>query len=80
VVIGLAGGGVGYTYDTEKWGVGGKFVMYPTGMTTLAFGLEVNGTYWVLERLGVTGLINILSVTGSGGTVFAAGVGVSFKF
>ncbi|MDR0313158.1 MAG: hypothetical protein LBI14_06140 [Treponema sp.] len=79
-VISGAGGGIGYTYDNGKWGIGGKFMIYPF-IIEAAIGLDIIGTYWVLERLGVSGLINFYKITGSGGgIVFAVGVGVSFKY
>jgi hypothetical protein len=73
--------GAGYTYTADRWSVGGKLMWVPTSMVDGGMGFDVNGTYWINEYIGVTGILDLyFGLAGNGGTVFSMRVGVSTKF
>ena len=70
-------GGVGYTYDGGSWCIGAK-LMYGAIMDVVYFGSNVNGTYWLYENIGISGLIDLNFPKDM--TIIAVRVGVSMKF
>jgi hypothetical protein len=73
--------GAGYTYTADKWSVGGKLMCVPTAAVDGGMGFDVNGTYWVNQYIGVTGIADLyFGMAGNGGVVFSMRVGASMKF
>jgi hypothetical protein len=73
--------GGGYTYSAEKWSVGGKIMAVPTSSIDGGIGFDVNGTYWINQFIGVTGIMDLyFGMAGNGGTVFSTRIGASTKF
>jgi hypothetical protein len=74
--------GVGYTYQiNDTWSVGGKLMVVPTSVVDGGIGFDVNGTYWLNETLGVTGIADLyFSMGDESGTAFSMRVGLSTKF
>jgi hypothetical protein len=71
--------GIGYTYGREKWSVGGKLMGVPLELLeTGGVGIDVNGTYWLKENLGFTGILDLYFPKDA--TTFSLRVGVSFKY
>jgi len=77
--ISLLNGGIGYTYTANKWSAGGKIMF--TASEGGGLGLNVNGTYWFLRNLGVTGTVeNYFFYFGPPGyNLFYARLGISTK-
>jgi len=72
--------GIGYTYVTENWCAGAKFMTLPFPGSG-GMGFDINGTYWILPNLGVTGISDIYFGLGDDRVVFfALRFGVSAKF
>ena len=48
--------GPGYTFDAGVFSLGGKLMIMPIGLG--GAGLNVNGTWWFMDSLGLTGLFD----------------------
>jgi hypothetical protein len=75
----LITGGIGYTYTTNKWSAGGKLMFTPSeggGM-----GGNINGTYWFIRNLGITGTIDnyFFGFSPIGYNLFSVRIGISTK-
>jgi hypothetical protein len=72
--------GIGYTYDGGKWTVGGKLMAVPFEVANVGgVGFDINGTYWLRENLGITGIMDLYFPKDIG-TVFSLRIGVSLKY
>jgi len=72
--------GIGYTYNTEKWCLGGKIMSVPV-IESGGMGLDINGTYWLNPTFGITGIMDIYFSLGDvDWTIFAMRFGISTKF
>ena len=70
--------GVGYTYDGGNWSLGGKFMTSANdGDEKLLNGLNINGTYWIVPDIGITGMFDYRGNSDWKLNVFS--VGVSLK-
>jgi hypothetical protein len=70
--------GAGYTYDADKWCVGGKFMFVPGSfMSSWGAGFDISGTYWFRENLGVTGIVDLYFPEDT--TAISVRVGISYK-
>ena len=76
----IAGAGLGYTYATDAWCAGGKLLMSLSSVALL--GINANFSYWLIDNLGLGGMINLLFSLDDdiSGSIFSIGVGVSLKF
>jgi hypothetical protein len=80
-IINSVGFGAGYTYNARKWSAGGKLLFMPLEiLQDGAVGFDVSGTYWLLENLGVTGIMDLAFLTEYDVTIFSMRAGVSLKF
>ena len=46
--------GLGYTFTADLWSIGAKLMI--TNFMDTGVGADVNGTFWVSEKLGITGM------------------------
>ena len=67
--------GVGYTYDAGIWSVTGK-VMVISDIFGDGLGFDVNGSYWIWNDLGLTGMFSLYFLDEA---LFVIGFGVSLK-
>jgi hypothetical protein len=71
--------GIGYTYNSEKWCAGAKLMAVPVEPANVGgIGFDINGTYWVMENLGVTGLMDLYFPEDH--ITFSMRAGVSLRF
>jgi len=81
IALNPVGFGIGYTYNGRKWSAGGKLMSAPfEALNDGGIGIDISGTYWFLENLGVTGIMNIDYLTSLGIAVFSMRAGISLKF
>jgi hypothetical protein len=79
--FGMTNLGIGYTYTADKWSAGGKLMAVPFSEFGGGLGLDANGTYWFMEALGVTGILNLSFGLGDiNWTIFSIRIGISAKF
>jgi len=72
--------GIGYTHQADRWCAGANFVV---SLDDTAFlGLNINGTHWFMDRMGVSGYLNLLTSVEdeTSGSVIAFGIGISLRF
>ena len=93
------GMGIGYTLDGGQWCAGGKLLLaMPISVddmnTGLDFGFGIDGTYWILGNLGITGFFDFYYLSKKyedyqgysgvtmkySGPCMIFGIGVSLKF
>jgi hypothetical protein len=80
-IVNSVGFGLGYTYDVNKWSIGGKLMTVPLEIAQDGgIGFNITGTYWFRENLGITGITDINFLFESDITVFSMRVGISFKY
>ena len=71
--------GGGYTYTSQLWSVGAKVMGTPH--RDGGIGLDVNGTYWFSDYVGLTGIMNFYIGLGEyKWNMFSARVGLSMYF
>jgi len=72
--------GFGYTYVAPQWSAGAK-IMYTAMLNTGAVGLDANGTWWFMEKMGLTATMNyFFSIGDIDWNFFGIRVGVSTRF
>jgi len=70
--------GIGYTYAAESFCVGGKAVFMPVMLLEgLPFGVNIDGSFWVAENLGLTVMFDMYFPKDH--SIWALGLGLSFK-
>jgi hypothetical protein len=73
--------GLGYTYNADKWSAGGKLMHVPFESYGGGMGLDVNGTWWFKEYLGLTGIMDFYFGLGNvEWKIFSMRVGISARF
>jgi len=69
--------GIGYTFNAGQFCVGAKFMLGYSYADGIDPGISANGTFWVTETIGITGLIDLFFPENA--SFFGIGVGVSLR-
>ena len=51
--------GLGYTYNAEKWSLGGKLMVLPNEFLDGGMGFNIGFNYWLAPDFGLTALMDI---------------------
>jgi len=68
--------GLGYTFDDGGWNAGANFV-FSSAMAEWAGGINLHGTFWVTEGIGLTAMMDALFFED---TYIGFWVGISMRF
>ena len=58
-MVNLNNFGLGYTYNAEKWSLGGKLMVIPNEFLDGGMGFNIGFNYWVAPDFGLTALMDI---------------------
>ena len=71
--------GLGYTYSTNRFSIGGKIIAIPITISG-GIGFNINGNYWFNKYIGLTGLFDSgFSLGTLGWEYYSIRIGVSTK-
>jgi hypothetical protein len=72
---------LGYTYTASKWSAGGKLLHIPFEELYGSIGFDVNGTLWVKEYFGLTGIMDVFYGLGPiDWRIYSIRIGISAKY
>ena len=70
--------GIGYTFSSSNLSIGGKIMAVP--YRNGGIGIDINGTYWINEYMGFTGIFNYyISLASIKWNNLSARIGISCK-